>query len=94
MNGVEGLRDELELMTAKKTELERRLHMGLKERDALAADLEEASQRILLMERHARDQDMRYQQSMKDFNMPQEEKYSMEDRLHSKSLVRVNDSFD
>lgn len=82
MNGVEGLRDELELMTAKKTELERRLHMGLKERDALAADLEEASQRILLMERHARDQDMRYQQSMKDFNMPQEEKYSMEDRLH------------
>ncbi|KAJ3651795.1 hypothetical protein Zmor_017808 [Zophobas morio] len=82
MNSVEGLRDELDLVTEKNKELERRLHLAAAERDSLANALEEASDRILLLERHAREQDLRYQHSLKDYSLPQE-KLSVEDRLNA-----------
>lgn len=81
MSSVDGLRDELALVSEKKTELERRLQMAAAERDNLATALEEASDRILLLERHAREQDMRYQQSLKEYSLPQE-KLSIEERLN------------
>ncbi|XP_023310305.1 bicaudal D-related protein homolog isoform X3 [Anoplophora glabripennis] len=80
MSSVDGLRDELELVSEKNKELERRLHMAAAERDSLASALEEASDRILLLERHAREQDIRYQQSIKEYSLPQE-KLSIEERL-------------
>ncbi|XP_074029832.1 bicaudal D-related protein homolog isoform X2 [Leptinotarsa decemlineata] len=80
MNSVDGLRDELDLATEKNKELERRLHMASAERDNIASALEEASDRILLLERHTREQDMRYQQSLKEYSLPQE-KLSIEERL-------------
>ena len=83
MNSVEGLRDELDLVSEKNKELERRLHLAAAERDSLANALEEASDRILLLERHAREQDLRYQHSLKDYSLPQE-KLSVEDRLNGK----------
>lgn len=82
MSSVGGLRDELELVTDKNKELERRLHVAANERDGLANALEEASERILILERHAREQDMRYQQSLKEYSLPQE-KLSIEDRLNA-----------
>ncbi|XP_044261016.1 bicaudal D-related protein homolog isoform X2 [Tribolium madens] len=82
MNSVDTLRDELDLVTEKNKELERRLHMAAAERDSLANALEEASDRILLLERHAREQDLRYQHSLKDYSLPQE-KLSIEDRLNA-----------
>ncbi|XP_063929660.1 bicaudal D-related protein homolog isoform X1 [Zophobas morio] len=82
MNSVEGLRDELDLVSEKNKELERRLHLAAAERDSLANALEEASDRILLLERHAREQDLRYQHSLKDYSLPQE-KLSVEDRLNA-----------
>ncbi|KAK9754001.1 hypothetical protein QE152_g1671 [Popillia japonica] len=42
--------------------------------------LEEATDRIAQLERHAREQDIRYQQSIKDYSLPHE-KLSIEDRL-------------
>ncbi|XP_060534190.1 bicaudal D-related protein homolog isoform X1 [Cylas formicarius] len=81
LNSVDGLKDELELVAEKNKELERRLHAVAEERDHLASTLEEASDRILLMERHAREQDMRYQQSLKEYSLPQE-KLSIEERLN------------
>lgn len=86
MSSVDGLRDELELVTEKNKELERRLHVAAAERDSMASALEEASDRILLLERHAREQDIRYQQSVKEYSLPQE-KLSIEERLSGKCVV-------
>ncbi|CAH1111840.1 unnamed protein product [Psylliodes chrysocephalus] len=80
MSSVTGLRDELELTAEKNQELERRLQIAAGERDNIALALEEASDRILMLERHAREQDMRYQQSLKEYSLPQE-KLSIEERL-------------
>ncbi|XP_049824450.1 bicaudal D-related protein homolog isoform X2 [Aethina tumida] len=80
MSSVDGLRDELEILAEKNKELERRLHMAAADRDGMANALEEASDRILLLERHAREQEMRYQQSVKDYSLPQE-KLSIEERI-------------
>ncbi|XP_008194875.1 bicaudal D-related protein homolog isoform X3 [Tribolium castaneum] len=85
MSSVDTLRDELDLVTEKNKELERRLHMAAAERDSLANALEEASDRILLLERHAREQDLRYQHSLKDYSLPQE-KLSVEDRLNEMDI--------
>ncbi|KAJ8911270.1 hypothetical protein NQ315_015273 [Exocentrus adspersus] len=85
MSSVDGLRDELELATEKNKELERRLHAAAAERDSLASALEEASDRILLLERHARDQDMRYQQSVKEYSLPQE-RVTIEERLNEMDI--------
>lgn len=80
MSSVTGLRDELELTAEKNQELERRLHMAAAERDNIALALEEASDRILMLERHAREQDMRYQHNLKEYSLPQE-KLSIEERF-------------
>lgn len=56
---MDGLRDELDLVSEKNKELERRLRGAAQERDNMASALEEASDRILLLERHAREQDIR-----------------------------------
>lgn len=80
---MDGLRDELELVTEKNRELERRLQIAAMERDSMASTLEEASDRILLLERHSREQDLRYQQSIKEYSLPQE-KITIEERLNGK----------
>ncbi|XP_066256650.1 bicaudal D-related protein homolog isoform X2 [Euwallacea similis] len=85
LSSVDGLRDELELVAEKNKELERRLRSAAEERDNLASALEEASDRILLLERHAREQDMRYQQSLKEYTLPQE-KLSIEERLNEMDI--------
>lgn len=83
LSSVDGLRDELDLVTEKNRELERRLQMAAAERDSMASALEEASDRILLLERHAREQELRYQQNMKEYRLPQE-KITIEERLSGK----------
>ncbi|XP_017774868.1 PREDICTED: bicaudal D-related protein homolog isoform X2 [Nicrophorus vespilloides] len=81
VSSVDGLRDELDLAKEKRNDLERRLQLTASERDNFACALEDASDRILLLERHAREQDLRYQQSIKDYTLPQE-KYSIEERIN------------
>ncbi|XP_030747590.1 bicaudal D-related protein homolog isoform X3 [Sitophilus oryzae] len=85
LNSVDGLKDELDLVTEKNKELERRLRGAAEERDNLASAVEEASDRILLLERHAREQDIRYQQSIKEYSLPQE-KLSIEERLNEMDI--------
>lgn len=87
MSSVDSLRDELVLVQEKKDELERRLQMAAAERDNLATALEEASDRILLLERHAREQDVRYQQSLKEYSLPQEKLMSIEDKLNGEFIL-------
>lgn len=83
---VDSLRDEVGLLEHKKNELERRLHNAAAERDNLATALEEASERILVMERHAREQEMRYQHSLQEYSLPQD-KLSIEERIAGKFWV-------
>lgn len=85
INSVDSLRDELDLVLEKRNELERRLLIVASERDNFGTALEEASDRILLLERHAREQDIRYQQSLKEYSLPQE-RLSIEDRLSGKFI--------
>lgn len=85
-HGVDTLKDELELVTDKKNDLEKRLHIFAAERESLAIALEEATDRIAQLERHAREQDLRYQQSLKDYSLPHE-KLSIEDRLSGKHNI-------
>lgn len=61
MSSLESLKDELQLVAEKKTELERRLQLSVRERDSLNAALEEASDRIHSLERHAREQETKLQ---------------------------------
>lgn len=61
MSSLESLKDELQLVADKKTELERRLTQSMRERDSLNAALEEASDRIHSLERHAREQETKLQ---------------------------------
>lgn len=84
---MDGLRDELELVTEKNRELERRLQIAAAERDSMTSALEEASDRILLLERLAREQDMRFQQNMKEYNLPQE-KVTIEERLSGEYIFK------
>lgn len=83
MTSVNSLRDELDLVSGKKSELERRLQAAANDRDNIASALEEASDRILLLERHAREQDIRYQQSLKEYSLPQQ-KLSIEERINGR----------
>lgn len=62
---METLKDELQLVAEKKTELERRLTQSMRERDSLNAALEEASDRIHSLERHAREQETKLQVILK-----------------------------
>lgn len=87
MSSVNSLRDELDLTMEKKNELERRLQLIAIERDHLSSALEEANDKILLLERHARDQDMRYQQSIKEYSLPNE-KLTIEERLNRKFISK------
>ena len=53
------LRDEINMLSDKKAELERRMATLLAERDQLNAALEDANERILLLERTTREQEDR-----------------------------------
>lgn len=95
MNSVGGLRDELDMISEKNRELERRLQMVSNERDSLANALEEASERVLLLERHAREQDMRYQHSIKELSR-RDDHMSIEERIHGElhSCMDINSFVD
>lgn len=53
---METLREELQLVVDKKSELERRLQTALNDRETMASQLEESNDRIMLLERHVREQ--------------------------------------
>lgn len=54
---MESLKDELNIITKAKNELEKRFQMTVIEKDTIFASLEEALDRIHSLERHVRDQE-------------------------------------
>lgn len=76
INGLESLKDELNIITKAKNELEKRFQMTVIEKDTIFASLEEALDRIHSLERHVRDQESKLmvkneqiEQSMSEINL-------------------------
>jgi len=63
VNSLESIKSELNLTTEKRHDLERRLQHAQEEKDNLTLALEEASDRIHMLERHAREQDTKLEVS-------------------------------
>lgn len=59
MNGVESLRDELDMLAKSKEDLEKRLQTSLFEKDALCASIDESRDRIHSLQKQMRDQEMK-----------------------------------
>lgn len=57
VNSLESIKCELNLTTEKRHELEKRLQLMREEKENLGSALEEASDRIHMLERHAREQE-------------------------------------
>ncbi|CAG7717088.1 unnamed protein product [Allacma fusca] len=55
---LDNLREEISIITAKKMELERKIEMILLEKEGLSSHLDDSSDRILLLERQTREQEM------------------------------------
>jgi len=58
---------ELNLTTGKRQELERRLQQAQEEKESLTSSLEESSDRIHMLERHAREQETKLEVSQQQF---------------------------
>ena len=61
VNGVESLRDELEMLTKNKEDLEKRLQTSLVEKDTLCSSLEEAFEKIHILQTQLREQEKKLQ---------------------------------
>lgn len=60
---MESIKTELNLTTGKRQELERRLQHAQEEKESITSSLEEASDRIHMLERHAREQETKLEVS-------------------------------
>ncbi|XP_023716725.1 bicaudal D-related protein homolog [Cryptotermes secundus] len=66
VSSLEVLRDEIHLMSEKKCELERRLQSLLSERESLSLALDEATDRIVMLEHQARGQELQLRQAQRE----------------------------
>lgn len=66
VNSLESIKTELNLTTGKRQELERRLQHAQEEKESLTSSLEEASDRIHMLERHAREQETKLEVSSRN----------------------------
>lgn len=57
VNHLEMLREEISLITRRKTELEKKVEELINERDGLTSTLDETSDKIVMLQRHTREQD-------------------------------------
>jgi len=67
VNSLESIKTELNLTTGKRQELERRLQQAQEEKESLTSSLEESSDRIHMLERHAREQETKLEVSQQQF---------------------------
>ncbi|XP_063218776.1 bicaudal D-related protein homolog isoform X2 [Bacillus rossius redtenbacheri] len=71
VSSLEMLREEIHVVSEKKADLERRLQALLKEREALSCALEEATDRIVVLEQHVHEQQLQMLQYQKDMQQLQ-----------------------
>lgn len=85
VNGVESLRDELDMLVKSKEELEKRLQTSLVEKDAMCASVDESRDRIHSLQKQLRDQEMKMQTTLKNLERVQRENDTLSERLESVS---------
>ncbi|XP_037050003.1 bicaudal D-related protein homolog [Bradysia coprophila] len=83
VNGVESLRDELDMLVKSKEDLEKRLQTSLVEKDTLIASLDESRDRIHSLQKQLRDQEMKMQTTIKNLERVQRENDTLSERLES-----------
>lgn len=66
VSSLEVLRDEINLMSEKKCEMERKLQSLLSEREGLGLALDEATDRIVMLEHQAREQELQLRQAQRE----------------------------
>uniref|UniRef100_A0A8D9EH15 Bicaudal D-related protein homolog n=1 Tax=Cacopsylla melanoneura TaxID=428564 RepID=A0A8D9EH15_9HEMI len=67
-SSLEVLREEMQFLSEKKSELERRVQQISSEREQLVATLEEASDRVMMLERHSREQEVQVRVSQRELD--------------------------
>merc|ERR1740131_880727 len=80
---LETLRDEINIMTEKKMELERRIEALYAERDGLSSTLDESADRIVMLEKESREQDSMIRTSKKEIEELKATNAALTDRLDS-----------
>ncbi|XP_034655503.1 bicaudal D-related protein homolog isoform X1 [Drosophila subobscura] len=81
VNSLESIKTELNLTTGKRQELERRLQHAQDEKESLTSSLEEASDRIHMLERHAREQETKLETTLQALERSQRENNVLSERL-------------
>ncbi|XP_058985279.1 bicaudal D-related protein homolog isoform X2 [Musca domestica] len=85
VNSLESIKTELNLTTEKRHELEKRLQAVQEEKQNLAAALEESSDRIHMLERHAREQETKLETTLQALERATRENNVLSERLGADS---------
>ncbi|ALC44486.1 CG32137 [Drosophila busckii] len=85
VNSLESIKTELNLTTGKRQELERRLQHAQQEKETLTSSLDEASDRIHMLERHAREQETKLETTLQALERSQRENNVLSERLGADS---------
>ncbi|XP_071517152.1 bicaudal D-related protein homolog isoform X2 [Panulirus ornatus] len=80
---LEVLREEINLLSDKKLELERRIDSLLNEREGLSVNLDESSDRIMMLEKQYREQEALLRNSQRDLDDLRHTNLSLTDRLEA-----------
>ncbi|XP_055635586.1 bicaudal D-related protein homolog isoform X1 [Toxorhynchites rutilus septentrionalis] len=83
VNSLDSLKNELRMILEKKNDLEHRLHMTSTEKENLSIALNEASERIHILERSTREQDTQYQMTVQTLDRLERENGTLSERLES-----------
>ncbi|KAG0695890.1 Bicaudal D-related [Chionoecetes opilio] len=86
------MREEINLLSEKKMELERRIDNLLNEREGLSSNLDESSDRIMMLEKQSREQDNMLRNSQKDMDDLRHTNLSLSDRLEAVSRTSSSPS--
>jgi len=89
---LEILREEIDLVTHRKNELEKKVQNLLHERESLNSALDESNEKILYLERHARDQECQIRHNDRELSELRSTSQVLSDRLSSLS-IRGSGSF-
>lgn len=81
VNSLESIKSELNLTTEKRLDLEKRLQYVQEEKESLTSALEEASDRIHMLERHAREQETKLETTLQALERSQRENNVLTERL-------------
>lgn len=92
VNSLESLKNELRMILEKKNDLENRLHMTASEKENLSVALNEASERIHILERSTKEQDTQYQMTVQTLDRLERENGTLSERLESFDSQRSSHS--